>query len=79
MAAERHAVLFGCEVWIIDGVKPDTTIEFKAGTFAQARHAHVFAVGDKVTAIRVTGALKPAADAAMYKDLNREHDGTQGR
>lgn len=78
-AARRHAVLYGCEIWIIEGLPTNQATEFREGTFAPAPHAHVYAVGDVETAIKVTTSLKSVADEAMYKDLNREHDGTTGR
>lgn len=71
--AVRHKVLYGCEIWVLDGLKVVT--EFVAGTFAPAPHAHVYVCPSKEIAETVVEALKPIADEAMMKDIGRELNG----
>lgn len=70
--ATRHKVLYGCEVWVLDGLKEVT--EFLVGTFAPAPHAHVYVCPNKHIAETVVEALKPVADKAMMEDIGRELD-----
>lgn len=70
--ATRHKVLYGCEVWVLEGLKVVT--EFVPGTFAPAPHAHVYVCPNEEIAKTVVEAIKPVADKAMLEDINREHD-----
>ena len=71
--AVRYKVLYGCEVWVLEGLKLVT--EFVPGTFAQARHAHVYVCPSEDVAKTVVDAIEPIANEAMMKDIGRELNG----
>lgn len=63
----RFKVLYGCEVWIMDGLG-SKVVEFEQEQFAHARHAHVYLCGTEEMAERVVAAVKPVSDEALVKD-----------
>lgn len=63
----RVKVLYGCEVWILDGLG-ERVIEFEEGQFSHAKHAHVFCCGNERMAEVVLGAVKPVSDKYLIED-----------
>ena len=77
MPPRRIKVLFGAEVWVLEGLN-DRVIEFEQGQFASARHAHVYLCGTEEMAKKVIDAIAPVSDKALIEDINREYDRPQG-
>lgn len=71
-AYTRVKVLFGAEVWMHPASDKNKVIEFEAGQFAPAPHAHVYLVATKKMADAVVEAIAPVSDRFLEEEARRE-------